>query len=260
MKPEPRHALPFAAALGIVHRALDIVDMVARRLSRRNGVAGGDGVVDGAVLGEQHLLRGRRAVDQRPAQEHAVGEQPVAGPQGVQQHDVVRALADRVVELDVDGDLLVEIAARMRLLHAPHDRGQQQPVVPGRAPGGELGGDALDLAAIFEIVGRRLPVLRDQVHHRRREHLADDVGDMGAAARPRDHEAARLEQLQRVAHDRARDVELARQLALARQPVAGPHDAFEDQHLDLPDDVVGGAGVLDGVKIAFTGSTHIVLQ
>ena len=110
-------------------------------------------------------------------------------------------------------------------------------------------GNALDLPPVFQIVGRRLPILRYEVHHRRREDLADDVGDVGAAAGTRGHETASLQRLQRIAHDRPRHVELARQLALAGQPVADADHALEDEHLYLSGDVVvvardGGVGVV----------------
>ena len=71
---------------------------------------------------------------------------------------------------------------------------KQRAVVVGGAPRGKFGGDALDRAAIFQIVGRRLAVRGDQLHHRLRENLADHVGDIGAAAMPRDDQAALFQQ------------------------------------------------------------------
>ena len=112
----------------------------------------------------------------------------------------------------------------VRRLHARHDLAEQGAVVVGGASRGKLGSDGLDRAAVFEIVGGRLAVRGDQLHHRPREDLADHVGDIGAAAMPRDDQAACLKQLQRVAQDRSRHVELARQLTLAqaagRRPAA----------------------------------------
>ena len=125
---------------------------------------------------------------------------------------------------------------------------KQRAVVVGGAPRREFGGDALDRAAIFQIVGRRLAVRGDQLHHRPGENLADDVGDIGAAAMPGDDQAALLQRLQRVAQDRPRHVELARQLALRRQPVGDAQHPFEDQVLDLLHDLVGGAHMLDPGK------------
>ena len=103
---------------------------------------------------------------------------------------------------------------------------EQRAVVVGGAPRRKFGGDALDRAAILQIVGRRLAVRDDQLHHRLGENLADHVGDIGAAAMPRDDQAALLQHLQRVAQDRPRHVELARQLALGRQPVGDPQHAL----------------------------------
>ena len=125
---------------------------------------------------------------------------------------------------------------------------KQRPVVVGGAPRRKFGGDALDRAAVFQIVGRRLAVRDDQVHHRLGEDLADHVGDIGAAAMPGDDQPALLQHLQRVAQDRPRHVELARQLALGRQPVGDAQHAFEDQALDLLHDLVGGAQMLDPGK------------
>ena len=116
--------------------------------------------------------------------EHAFRQQPVAGAQRVQQDDVVRAFADRLMELDVDRRLCLEIAGRMRRLHALDDAVEQREIVGGGAPRGIVGGDALDLAAVFEVVGGRLAVGGDELRHRLGEDLADHVGDIGAAAMP----------------------------------------------------------------------------
>ena len=136
------------------------------------------------------------------------------------QDDVVRAFADRMVELDVDFRLVLEIAGAMRLLHARQMRSSsaRSSAVARRAA--YSAAIALDLAAIFQIVGRRLAMHGDQFGHRLGEHLADDVGDIGAAAMPGRQQAARLQHLQRVAQDRPRHLELPRQLPLAGQPVA----------------------------------------
>ena len=136
------------------------------------------------------------------------------------QHDVVRALADGLMELDVDRRFRRHVAGGMRLAHALDDAVEQRQIVRRGAPGGEFGGDALDLAAIFEIVDGRLAMGGEKLGDRPREDLADDVGDIGAATMAGGQQAARLEIFQGVAQDRPRHVELARQLALARQPVA----------------------------------------
>ena len=65
---------------------------------------------------------------------------------------------------------------------------------------------------------------------------------------PRHDQPALFQHLQRVAQDWPRHVELARQLALGRQPVGDPQHAFEDQGLDLLHDLVGGAHMLDPGK------------
>ena len=72
----------------------------------------------------------------------------------------------------------------MHLLHAPDDAVEQRKVVGSGAAGGEFGGDALDLAAIFEIVARSLAVGGEKLGDGLCEDLADDVGDVGAAAVP----------------------------------------------------------------------------
>src|SRR5690606_13971602 len=120
------------------------------------------------------------------------------------------ALAHCVVELDVHGNLVLEAAAGIRLLHPLHDPRKQSAVILGRTARGELGRDALNLAAVFEIVGGRLAILRDEVHHRRREYLADDVSNMGAAARPRHDQSALFKFLERIAYYGSGDIELPR--------------------------------------------------
>jgi hypothetical protein len=85
----------------------------------------------------------------------------------------------------------------------------------------------------------------DQIHHRRREHFADEVRDPGAVAVARDDQSARLELFERIAQDRPRHIEPARQVAFARQTVARAQDPLEDQVLDTMHDLVGGAGMLD---------------
>ena len=100
------------------------------------------------------------------------------------QHDVVRAFADRLMELDVDRRFRLHVAGGMRRLHALDDAVEQREIVGGGAARGEFGGDALDLAAVFEIVARRLAVGGEEFRHRLGEDLADHVGDIGAAAMP----------------------------------------------------------------------------
>jgi hypothetical protein len=78
-------------------------------------------------------------------------------------------------------------------------------------PFGGIGrGDAFDVAAIFQIVARRLGMLGDQFQHDRRKHVADDIGDERAAAVARDEQAAAFQILDRLAQHRARYIELAR--------------------------------------------------
>ena len=86
---------------------------------------------------------------------------------------------------------------------------------------------------------------RDQLHHRLGENLADDVGDMGAAAMPGGEQAPHLQRFQRIAQDRPRHFELPREVTLSRQPVARAQHAFQDQGLDLPHHFVGGARMID---------------
>ncbi len=70
------------------------------------------------------------------------------------QHDVVRAFADRVMELDVDRRLRLQVAGGMHRLHALDDAVEQREVVGGGAARRKFGGDALDLAAVFQIVAQ----------------------------------------------------------------------------------------------------------
>src|SRR5690606_2500218 len=112
-------------------------------------------------------------------------------------------------------------------------------VVLRRPPRRKLRSNAFDFPAIFEVVGGGLAVLRDEIHHGRSEDLADDVGDMRSTAGAGDYQLARFKLLQRIAHDGAGHVELPRKLALARKSVPGAYDTFQDQHLDLLDNIVG---------------------
>ena len=77
---------------------------------RLRRIAGLHRLVDRPMLCEQRVARAGHDEDQQPVLEHAVRQQPVAGAQRVQEDDVVRAFADRVVELDVDLRLVLEIA------------------------------------------------------------------------------------------------------------------------------------------------------
>ena len=119
------------------------------------------------------------------------------------------------------------------------------PVYMKSAARGEFCGDALDFPAVFQIVACGLAMRGEQLDDGPGEDLPDHVGDMGAAAMAGRQQPARLERLQRVAQDRPRHVELARQFPLAGQPVAGAQYAFEDERLDLLHDLVGGARMLD---------------
>ena len=73
--------------------------------------------MDRPVLGKQRVTRAGHGEHQQPVLEHAFRQQPVAGAQRVQEQDVVRALADRVVELDIDFGFVVEIAGPVRFVH-----------------------------------------------------------------------------------------------------------------------------------------------
>ena len=143
----------------------------------------------------------------------------------------------------------------VRLLHARHDLAEQRAVVVGGAPRRKFGGDGLDRAAVFQIVGGRLAVRGDQLHHRLRENLADHVGDIGAAAVPRDDQAALLQRFsasRRIGRDTSNWRASSRS---RRQPVGDAQHAFEDEVLDLLHDLVGGAHMLDpGKNLAQFGS------
>ena len=208
------------------------------------GVAAADGVVYRQMLFQQRVSCARLRKQQQPILHHAVGEQAVAGTQRVQQDDVVRAFAHRIVEFHVDRGFLAHVAQLMRGLHALDDALQQRPVVGSRAARRVVGRHTLDVAAVFQIVACRLGVGRDQFQHRRREDLADEVGDMRSAAMLRHQQSTCFENLQRRPQDWPRHLELPCQFAFARQPVADPQDAFEDQALDLEDHLVGGARML----------------
>ena len=88
----------------------------------------------------------------------------------------------------------------------------------------------------------------DKVHQGRREDLADDVGDMRAAAGACYQQSPCFQRLQRVAQDRPRDFEIPRQVAFSGQPVADAQHPFEDQPLDLLHHLVGRARMLDPGK------------
>ena len=164
----------------------------------------------------------------------------------MQQDDVVRAFADGPMQFDVEGGLFGEISAIVGRRHSAENVLDHRPVIRRSAAGGIFRRHRFHLAPVFEVVAGGFLVRRDQVEHGPRKDLADDVGDMGAAAVARDQQAARLQFLQRVAQDRPRHVEPAGKLALPGKPVACAENAFEDQSLDLMDHLVGRARMLDG--------------
>ena len=145
---------------------LDEIDMVHRGLTGVVRVAGADRLVNRPVLRQQLLTRAGQIVNQEPVLEYAIRQQPIAGAQRMQEDDVVRALADRAVEFDVDGCLPRKVAVPMRRLHSLHDLIEQRKIVAGRPSRGIFSGDALYLAAVLHVVGSSLPVCCDQVHHR----------------------------------------------------------------------------------------------
>ena len=66
----------------------------------------------------------------------------------------------------------------------------------------------------------------------------------------------RLQHPQRLAHGGAADVQLAGELALGREPVAGPDAAVGDRLLDLDDHVLERAAAGDGSEGAVGDKRH----
>ena len=205
--------------------------------------------MDCLVLRQQRLARAGHGEHQQPVLEHAFRQKPVAGAQRVQEQDVVRAFADRVMELDVDLGLVVEIAGAMRLVHARHDAVEQRQVLRRWRAAPHI--RRLCLRSRGGIPDSRSPPC-DAVEIRSVTGLVNSWPMMSATWVPPPcrgrQQPAPFQRLQRVAQDRPRHVELACQLALARQPVAGAQHAFEDEALDLLHHLVGGARMLDPGK------------
>ena len=211
---------------------------------------------DGSAMDLANVRTSINPFDEVAVEEDALREQPVAGAQRMQQHDIVRRLADGVVQVDIGLQLGLEGALRMGRAHRLHDARQRLPVVVRRPAGGEVRRDALQLAAIFDVIFRRALVAGDEVDHGAGEDLADDIGDIGAVAMLADEQPPVLQLLQRLAQDRAGNIEALGKLALARQLVAVAQHPFKQQKLDLPHDLVRGPAMADAGEKVEVGVAH----
>jgi hypothetical protein len=154
----------------------------------------------------------------------------------------------RAPDLAVEGD--VQLGERRGAALRAHPReqvGQPLHVALGRAPGGTRRDRRFDRRAQVHHLAQRALVARPA-----REHADGTVGgrrDERAAARPAVDEALQLELPQRLAHARARDAELDRELALGRQPAARGQHAVLDHLLEaLGEAVRDGRGSRDEVR------------
>ena len=177
--------------------------------------------------------------------EYALGEQLVAGAQRMDEDNIMRGLADGIVQLDVAIDLGLEVVALEGGSERIADRRKALPVVRRRPRGRHGGGEALEFPAVFEIIPRRALVSRHQFRHGLGKDLADEIGDEGSAAMPAFDQSPAFEFLQRVAQHRTRDRQLVGELTFGGQPVAAGQHAVEQQELDLPHRLVGRAAMID---------------
>ena len=148
------------------------------------------------MLLEQAQAIGRVRVEPVAIVEHALGHELVGGAHGVEQHDVMRGLDDRHVELHVEARFGRRIGLGVRRLHRGEDAVEDGDVGRRRALGGKGRGKTLHLAAELQIVGDGARMAADEPDHRLLEDGAENLGDVGALARSRRDEMAGLQLLQ----------------------------------------------------------------
>ncbi len=126
----------------------------------------------------------------------------------------------------------------------------RQPVAVGLrgAQGGESGGEALLLAAVFEVIVERLAVPGIERQHRRRHRPPGEVCDVGAVAVAHGHQVAALQHLQRLAQLGPRHAQRLGEVALRGQPGAALQHAVDDHGLDLGHHHLDHGSVVDGLE------------
>ena len=102
--------------------------MVLRRLAGTGRIAGKDRLDQRRMLLQQPVTGAGYGIDQLAMGEDTFRQQAVAGPHGMQEDDVVRRLADCVVQFQIRRHLLLETAGGVCSLHVLEDAREKVPV------------------------------------------------------------------------------------------------------------------------------------
>ena len=204
------------------------------------------------------MLGGDEAVVEE-LHEHGVRVRPheMDRPHGQLEHRVVRRAADGDVEVQVDGEDVVD--RRRRRLERLDRRADRREVVLVAHLGGAPDAALLDPRAcvvdLTEAGAAGARPERERLRERRREHIGVRVADEGPARRPARglHELRGREELHRLADRPPAHAVLLGQVDLARQTVAGGEVAAQDAHPDLVGDLLRSARGSDGTGLESGG-------
>ncbi len=184
------------------------------------------------MLLEQEIAHAAPGVELVPIVEHVRAQHLRQSPHDVQQHDIMRGLVDRDVQVGVGLGLVDRIVLAVAALDPAHAARDRLEIDLGGAVGGELGRRTVDGLAELQIVVGGLGPRAQQLGQRVGD-ASPDCRDRGPASRLPGQQALLLQELQPLAHCRPRHGQPFGQLALGPEPLAGTERSFEDQSFDV---------------------------